>query len=65
VSVFLAGKWFVVPCIVPFPLDGSVPVDNLLGMGGILDGHLFCMAREELVLFRRPVATSGEEKNIA
>ena len=34
VSIFIGGKWLVVPCIIPYPLDASARAANLLGMGG-------------------------------
>jgi hypothetical protein len=53
VSLNLGGNWFVVPCLVPYPVDPSAQVVNLLGMRGLLDEHIFCLARDELVAFRR------------
>lgn len=53
VCIHFAGAWLFVPCFVPYPLDPLSSTQNLLGMQGLLDKHLFCLGADELVVFRR------------
>ena len=53
VCLNLGGKWLFVPCFVPYPIDPNSSTQNLLGMAGLLDQHMFCLSMDELVVFRR------------
>jgi hypothetical protein len=53
VRVNLGDDWPILPCVVPWPLEANIRTQNLLGMEGLLERHIFCIARNEMHLFRR------------
>ena len=61
VYVAIGTNWRKVRCLVPCPIDAGECSGNLLGMEGLLDRHIFCLADDELHLFRRQGQESVEK----